>query len=555
MKVAFIPLSLAIAAIIGCGRQPKPAPVITSDDYQRGASLLEIRNDSAYYYFNKVVTTSKDSLQVALAYNNMAIIQNDAGDYYDAQETVLESLRLLHEERSNDQYCEMADYNVLGNISLNLKNYDAAIDYYGRAAALAKEEAARVVALNNKAVAYRKKGQYAPAIAIYESILPGSRRSNKEYARVVTNLATVRWMRDPSYLAAPELTMALQLRKQENDEWGLNSSYAHLADYYASTRPDSALLYANEMYKIATRLASPDDRLEALQKLITLGPAKEARTRFAEYQQLSDSLQMAHNSAKNQLALIRYEADKNKKENQQLQQDNTEKRLEIFRWWIIFISCLLVFGVIISWLIARHRNHTLKTSRKVHDVVANGIYVLMKELQYSTGMDQDKTLDKLEVLYEQSRNISYDGVGNEPEEFHMTIGNMLTSFSRPGTRVLLIGNDKVWWDAPNDGTKRELKEVLRELMINMDKHSGAANVVILFERADGDHSIRYTDDGVGFVRDQQFGNGLTNTGNRIRELGGRITFDRNTPKGLKIEIRISNRLIHADHKGIDSGRS
>ena len=555
MKVPYILLSLAIAVLIGCNKEPKSTPVIISNDYQRGASLLEVRNDSAYYYFNKVVTTSKDSLQIALAYNNMAIIQNDAGDYYDAQETVLESRRYLHEERENDQYCLVSDFNVLGNISLNLKNYDAAIDYYGRAAALAKNDAAKVVALNNKAVAYRKKGQYAQAIAIYESILPGSRRSNKEYARVVTNLATVRWMRDSSYPAASELLMALQLRKREKDDWGLNSSYAHLADYYEISRPDSALFYAGEMYKIANRLVSPDDKLEALQKLITLGPAKDAKARFAEYRLLSDSLQMAQNSSKNQLALIRYEADKNKTENQKLQQDNTEKKLEIFRWWIIFFSCLLAFGLFIGWLITRHRSHRLKTSRKVHDVVANGIYVLMKELQYNAGMDKEKTLDKLDVLYEQSRNISYEADEMEPEEFHVTIGNMLTSFSRPDTRVILSGNEKDWWDALEAGTKKELKEILRELMVNMDKHSGAANVVLLFERSDGKHSIRYTDDGAGFVQDQHFGNGLANTGNRIRNLGGKITFNRNNPKGLKIEIRIPNRLMHEDQKGIDSRRS
>jgi len=53
-------------------------------------------------------------------------------------------------------------------------------------------------------------------------------------------------------------------------------------------------------------------------------------------------------------------------------------------------------------------------------------------------------------------------------------------------------------------------------------------------------SVRYADDGVGLPADHQMGNGLTNTGNRISQIGGQISFEPNIPTGLKVRIYLPN---------------
>jgi len=540
LKVFSFVLFASIATFCACKKEYAKAHLIMTPDYKKGVALLERRNDSAYYYFNRVATMSKDSLLVAMAYNNMAVIQNDEGDYYGAEDMALTSRRYLHEDRVRDQYTLVADYNVLGNSSLNLKNYDEAIDYYERAAALAKNETSKVIALNNKAVVYREKKQYGRAIALYESILAGSKGSKTEYARVVTNLAMVRWLQDTTYQAAPDFLMALALRKQQNDNWGLNSSYAHLADYYTSSRPDSALFYAHGMYAMASRLGSPDDELEALQKLIMLGPARDVKQYFALYRHLNDSVENARNTAKNEFALIRYEAEKNKADNLKLQQDNAEKRVEIIKQRIGLFVSIVGSVLIVGWLVARSRGrmrrHKFIMSKKVHDVVANGLYRIMTDVEHHGIGDQERLLDELEVLYEKSRDISYDQMRDESGDFHLVVTELLGSFGGTGTRVGSAGNDKNLWMTVPEKVKAELKPILQELMVNMKKHSGAANVAVKFERGDGFLIIHYTDDGKGFAPGQHFGNGLTNTGNRIKNRGGRIIFDNNSPNGLKIEI-------------------
>jgi signal transduction histidine kinase len=543
LKVLPLLLWAAVTALSACKEQHGGiVRIVTTPDYNKGVSFLERRNDSAYYYFNKVATTSKDSLQIAMAYNNMAVIENDNGDDYGGEEMALTSLRYLHENRERDQYCLVADYNVLGNSSLNLKNYDAAVAYYDRAATLAKSEGTRTVALNNKAVVYREEGQYGQAIALYDSILLRAKRSKKEYARVLTNLAMVRWLKDTTYRPVPELMTALQLRRREQDYWGLNSSYSHLADYYTITRPDSALYYAREMYAVASQLASPEDELGALQKLILLSPPAAVKQYFRRYLHLSDSLQTARNRAKNQFALIRYEAEKNKAENLKLQQDNTEKKVEILRERFILFGSIAGFVLVLGWLVVWFRNRIrtskLRTSQKVHDVVANGLYQLMTGVEHHGTIDRDQLLDDLEILYERSRDISYDWVDGERQDFHLVIAQLLGSFATPTTRVGFTGNSNDLWAKVSEPIKKELKPILQELMVNMKKHSGAGNVFVRFDRDDRHLVVRYMDDGSGFPPGNRFGNGLSNTETRIKKMGGRLIFDSNNPNGLKIEIRL-----------------
>jgi signal transduction histidine kinase len=513
------------------------------------------RPDSAYYYFNKTATESRDSLQIAQAYNRMALIQSREGDNYGGQEDLLTSLKYLHEGRDDDAYCLVSDYNGLGNTSLNLKNYDTAIAYFDRAFQLAGDGRSKTVALNNKARTYQEMSKYAQAAAIYDSILPQSRTDKKEFARVLTNLVTVRWLRDSDYRAAPDLLLALEMREAEKDDWGLNSSYAHLADYYRRSRPDSALYYARAMYAVASRLESPDDELEALEKLIALSPVGELKPYFARYRILKDSLETARNRSKSQFALIRYDAERTKTENLRLERENAERKTDAVRQQAISVGAILAMVILIvvgrSWYRKRKRflewekerairEDRLRTSQKMHDVVANGLYRVMMEIEHGEKLEREPMLDKIETLYLQSRDISYEQAGVSGGDIQTRLGQLISPFARTGTKVLIVGNDPAVWEGVGEQIKRTVEVVLQELMVNMDKHSGAQNVVIRFETEARGLRVQYTDDGIGLPADLRFGNGLANTETRISTIGGRIIFGQNAPRGTKIEIYLPN---------------
>lgn len=519
-------------------------PVVFEPDFQKGLALLHVKNDSAFYYFNQVVSHSDDSLQIAMAYNSMASIQSDEGDYFGSQENLLKSLHFLHEKRKEDSTCLSSDYNELGMTSSSLKNYAAAVDYYDRALAFATHDGAKLIYLNNKALAYQKIKEFAKAIIIFDSLLNKNDTNRRSYARVLSNRARTKWLQNSNYLAASELWTALQIRTEEQDLWGQNASYSHLSDYYARTRPDSALIYAHRMYNIAIRLNSPDDQLEALQKLILLDSPLNNQQYFARYQSLNDSLQTARNNSKNQFALIRYDAEKNKLENMQLQKENADKQLQIFQQRMMIYGGLTLafFGLASSYFWFRKRKQKiiqeekLKHSKKVHDVVAGDIYSLMTETEHNGMMEKDVLLDRLDDIYNKSRDISYEQSHKTKVPYHEEIAGLLGIFKSETIGVVTIGNNYELWEMSSDTTRSELKYIIRELMVNMKKHSAATTVIFNFEKTTNCINITYTDNGVGLASEIKQGNGLRNTVSRINAIGGVINFDMAVEKGTKVLI-------------------
>ncbi|MFD0765253.1 ATP-binding protein [Mucilaginibacter lutimaris] len=542
---------VSLLGLLSCQKE-KPKPVFTAvADYKKAESFLYRRNDSAFFYFNKVVAAKKDSLQVAMALNQMGVIQSEAGDFFGAQESLLASLNFLHKANPRDRNCLASDYNELGLTSFNLKDYRPAVAFFDSAAIYSDHKPLQSVILGNKALAYRDMGAYPQALVLYRKALSSTQKYSKDYARSLSNMALTKWLADPGYRAAPELLLALGIRQRENDLWGLNASYVHLTRYYSAINRDSALYYALRWYAAAKRVNSPDDQLEALPALIKLSPKGKVKAYFTKYLQLADSIQRARNAAKNQFALIRYDAEKNKADKLELQKQNNEKRYQIVKQQIFLAGTLLVlFGgsaLALFWFRKRKQRmeleaqnrineSRLQTSKKVHDVVANGLYRMMSEVENRQEVDRDALLDKIEVLYEKSRDISYESSRHDEQAFHDKIAEIIFSFATPGTEVILVGNDEDFWRDVKETSRYELEHILQELMVNMKKHSGAAAVVLKMETTGEGRKVLYSDDGVGLKNDFRPNNGLTNTGNRIRSIGGDINFDEHTGKGLRITL-------------------
>jgi len=203
---------------------------------------------------------------------------------------------------------------------------------------------------------------------------------------------------------------------------GKNASYAHLADYLP-VPPRFCLFLRQPNGAVARRLGSADDELEALQKLIKLSPPGDVRRYFARYQELNDSLQTARNAAKNQFALIRYDVEKNKTDNLRLQKDNADKRYQLIKQRILLYSILFTFGILtffsVRWYRKRKerqeqetqnavRENQRKTSKKVHDTLANDVYRIMKKIQHDLTLDRDWLLYNIDDVYQRARDISYE---------------------------------------------------------------------------------------------------------------------------------------------------
>ena len=521
--------------------------------YEKAWLYLDQKNPvHAFQNFNKakeIYLKNNDSLGVGKCLMNMGIILADQGDYFGAQETSLEATKYFKENNKQDYYYIDSNYNNLGIICLNLKDYKKAIEFYNKAIKFSNKKEDVQMYLNNKAKTFQETKNYNEALKIYNKILEGESKNKNEYSRALSNFAYTQWLQNPKNNYDFEFYKALNIRLKEKDLWGLNASYSHLADYYTQKKPDSALIYATKMYDVAKTLKSPDDQIEALQKLIILENPEKSKQYFLTYQKLNDSLQTARSKAKNQFALIRYETEKNKADFQKAQADNVKKQNQILKQYagLGILGLVLIGGGV--WYRRRKKilqqekelevkKTELRYSKKVHDVVANGIHRVMTKLENQEHIDKETMLDDLEIVYEKSRDISYDHEKNNDLPFGEKLTEMLKYYSSDDLQLVIIGNEEIQWDKLNKNIQAEVFYVLQELMTNMKKHSKATRVVIIMSRINEEITIRYTDNGVGCDKLSPK-NGIKNTGNRMESIGGTINFDAVSGEGFKAELKFS----------------
>ncbi|MGJ1405527.1 ATP-binding protein [Sphingobacterium siyangense] len=527
--------------------------------YESAYDLLDAgKSDSSFYLFEKAKQTfldNKDSLGVAKCLVNMAITQREKGDLFGAQETSLEALKYLDKNKPNNRIYLSTNYNNLAMSSHSLQDYKSALEFFDLAIMFSDDPLNTNIFLNNLALSYMQLDDFDSAVKIYQKVIQKVKSDSKSYARVLSNLAIAKWKRSKDYNPVPELRKALLIREKESDLWGKNSSYAWLSDYYQDRKLDSSLYYARKQFLVAKTLNSGDDQIKAIERLIKVISPDSVTFYFNQYKIISDSIQQARSAAKNQFALIRYEVEKNKADNLRLEKENAEKQNRLVRQRAItgasiFLLLLAVGGGTLWYKRRKQRleleaqNRVKETqlhlSKKIHDVVANGIYRVMSEIEHGDEVDRDGVLDKLENMYHQSRDISHDVEQETITEipYNEQLASLLKSFAADHRKVLIAGNDAEQWDYISKRIKDEVKHVLQELMVNMKKHSQAEQVVVRFEKSDQKLNIFYKDNGVGIPQEKSNGKGLANTVSRIESLGGEITFVNEPGKGLNITTTI-----------------
>ena len=546
---------LALFLIASCSkRSPEAEKPASNPAYDQAFEFRENgQADSAYLYFSKAkdkFLVDKDSLGAGKCLLNMAIISTDHGDLFGGQELSLSAIQFFNPSQPAHHIYIQSNLNNLGISTYALKDYDGAIAFYKEAAQYTTDTATQLVLQNNIANAYRRKDDLNQALSIYKRVLQ-QRVSKAEYARTLSNFAYTKWLENNGFNANPDLELGLKIREELADTQAQIASLHFLTEVNASRHPDLAMKYAMRMYAAASKIKNGNDRLVALEKLIDLSSGKEVKRYFHQYHALNDSIQSVRTAAKNQFALIRYEAEKNKTENLKLQKENVERTYQVAKRDLLLLLGTLAFisSAIIGLLWYRKRREKmiadkqnalhesqLRTSKRVHDVVANGIYRVMTEIDHDETLDKSAILDKLESMYETSRDISYDIPALMTiEGFHSKIHKLLHSFATPSVQVSVVGNTAAFWENIPVQTRYELEHILQELMINMKKHSRATMVAIIFHKFDTTRAVEYQDNGIG-MKTSQRKNGLTNTGSRIEMLNGKITFGSSADGGLKIKL-------------------
>ena len=147
-------------------------------------------------------------------------------------------------------------------------------------------------------------------------------------------------------------------------------------------------------------------------------------------------------------------------------------------------------------------------------------------------------VSELEHIYNRTRDISRENNSFDiGPNFAQELSTMLSSFGSWDTQIIIKDIDEINWQAITPEKKIIVHRALQELMVNMKKHSEAGLVAITFKKEAKKVLITYADNGVGISEDDIiYCNGLKNTENRIKTIGGSFIFDTDKGKGFKAKM-------------------
>ncbi|WP_290568174.1 tetratricopeptide repeat-containing sensor histidine kinase [Leeuwenhoekiella sp. UBA6783] len=514
--------------------------------------------DSAFNHYTKsqfYYQQTSDSSGIAKALLNMGGIQNEQNDYFGSKETLTEALTYIKDETDADTYLSVLDR--LAQNHRKLQNFEEAQALYK--IILSKSQGVDMITYkNNLATIYIDLGEYSKGLKILRQLSSDSLvNESDQKARVLDNLAYARWLSGVD-VNNEAFLVPLRMRRMANDQLGAIASYTHLGEFYMGRQPNRAMVYFDSVIDISRNLNNPRAEQKALKFKMQLVP--QNITYRNRYITLQDSLYASELKVKTQFAKYKYD-DKLKQESiLRLEKEKATKELEASRErtakWAFFIGVLgLLILLVLGYYLYKQRVRRLKTqnradrveasykteavlSQRLHDDFGAGLHHVMLLVQSKS--EPEKILNELDKLYQQSRDFSREiNAVDTGVNYKEALYTMLDQIKPENTRLLISGSKEIAWQVLSNVTKITLYKVLRELFINMAKHSQATIVTLNFKKNSEGIEIRYSDNGVGVSQSKKIiKNGLLNTEKRIEAIGGTITFDSKQGDGFKALIKM-----------------
>ena len=524
--------------------------------YYRKAIIHQYLNNYKEKYRNafisrKLFLSIGDSLRAGKRSLEMANAQSSMSDYTGSQENAALALRLL--QQTKDSAYISSALNQIGIANRERGFYKDAIANYESALKYSTSTEDSLSFLNNMALAYRDNGDFSKATEYLKLVNSKTEYADEESkARFIDNLAYTIWLEDSTANVLADLKTAEEMRLKSNDLKGLISSYSHLSEYYSNKDLKLAKEYAVMSLDAARKNDSKISELNALEKLLKIAEPTESKDYIKRYLHLNDSIKLAELQAKNFFAKIKFDEEQKQKEIDDLQAESVMQQLESEelknQTIILSLGGMLILvssGFGFYYLKQRHEKEKIqethltetRISKKIHDELANDVYNVMSGMQEIASND---IMDKLEHIYKRTRNISRENSSIPTGENYLPhLISTLSSAVSENTRLILRGEESINWSILSSEKKIILYRVLQEMMINMNKHSQASLVAIIFSEEKNLLKIQYSDNGVGVSKESlKSGNGIQNMENRIFSINGKLNFETEQEKGLRIFIQI-----------------
>jgi len=512
--------------------------------------------DSAFLYYNKVkfiCDPINDSENYVSTLNRMADIQQNCGDFVGSESTVTEALPYLKYLKDSKHIWNT--YIILGTNYVNTYDHRNALFYFSKALRLKTSEWRTQTTKSNIAFLYIQQKKYNEAVQIFQPLSTNiaAQKTPEDYARILDNIGYCYFkINDPKAISYME--KALKIRTKMNHNYGMGTSYYHLAQFYQTKNPSLAKKFMKLSYEKFSLVNNLDDRMLSLKLLIENSSDRDLKKYSTIYVNLVDSVFEVRQKAKNQFARIKYDSKKEKDENLKLKTHKAENELQlekqknrnIISYIIIALSLSLII-VLYFYLTSKGNREKIEATyksetriaKKLHDELANDIYHTMafaENKNLSVCENKEQLIKNLNVIYSRTRDISKENSSIiTSEKYTAYLKDMLAGFNTSNTNILLNGIETVPWNIIDENKKITVYRVLQELLVNMKKHSNASLVVITFKATDKSAIINYSDNGKGIdLNTISIKSGLYNLENRILSIKGIIDINSSIGKGFKV---------------------
>ncbi|TXD53110.1 MULTISPECIES: sensor histidine kinase [unclassified Polaribacter] len=515
-----------------------------------GYFIKKDQRDSAFYYYNRskeYFLNRKDSIYVGRCFLNIAYIESNFGSYSKSDSCAVASIKFINKKR---KITTASAYNILAINSKNRFLYNDAISYYLKSIDISNSQRSKIIYKNNLANVYKELKNYSKSILILEDLLKDSIKDLKTKARIIDNLADVKWLKNPEEPILKELLMAKSIRIAQKDNYGLLASYSHLSDFFNRKDKMKSLVYAEKMYETSKKLSRPKDQIEAITKILALQTPQKSIKYYKESIRLRDSLQKTEIKRQYKFAKIKYNFEEEEKEKQKF------KTLSIESRWIaeqeinqkknlLIVGVLLVLGLLFL-MYKRKQQHKkgilqetytteIRIAKKLHDELGNDIFKTLTKIQSTKFKTQDIIHD-LDKIYMQARSISHENDSIETgNNFENYFRDLVASYNSDDCKITLKDLADLNLNELEQEKQVVFYRVFNELFVNMKKHSKASLVVISCKKIKNYLEVVYADNGVGF-KDEKiiFKNGLINMETRTKTIKGLIIFENRITGGLKV---------------------
>ncbi len=524
-----------------------------------------------YFAALKIFKEINYKFGIALAYNRCGIINYTFDNYPEALKNFFASLNIFEEiaDKANIAYVHNnigALYNAQGNHDDALKNFLAALqisEELGDKRAIAGK-------LNNIGEVYQEQGKYPEALEYYfAAIKLNEELGNKQWkAFNLNNIGSVYFSQGDYHKALNYHLAAVKLVEELGDKVKMAEHFTNIGnDYIKLKKYNEASMYLNKGLLLAKEIGSLENIENSYMSFAAFDSAqanfKQAFENHKLYITYRDSVVNKKNAKKTMQIQMQYEFDKkeslekaDQEKKDALALKELQKQKLIRNGFVGGSAVLLIFAVILFILkyqyekirlIKKERN---RISGELHDDIGAELtrITVISQLLYKKPEKDDDMQEKLLNISDAGNKVlgsiseiiwTMNPQKDNLESLVAHIRRFATEYlEMNGIEVTIEFPDEIPARSVSDEYRRNIFLVIKEAVNNITKYSKATRVQLSMKLEKRTAGIEIHDNGTGFSlkEKQNWGNGLRNMNQRMKDVGGNFQISSVKNEGTLIRL-------------------